>query len=803
MMTSLLADIRYSTRTLLQRPGFTALAVVTLALGIGVTTVAFNAISALVLRPFSVPSADRLGWIMLISPGNPRGQATNDGFDTLVQLARSFDRVEAEARVPVGLRTASGSEQAWSLAVSSTYLETFSVPITQGRRFTPADLAGSDIPIVVSHRFWTEKLGAPTSLGGLTINAAGRVLSVVGVVDDAYQGPGGLFAPDMWIPLDRLEMLQVERRPPDRQWLTLFGRLAPGVTGAQAEAELAALARHAGPPEAAETKGNGARFHPMRDGHPDLRQIGPVAWMAFTVVNIVLLIACFNLSSLLIARSAERQAEVAIRTALGASRARIVQQLLTESLLLAGVAGAASVIVASWSGYLLATFSLPAPIPQRLHLEVSWVVVVFTAAVTVAGGILPALLPALAATAPGRVRSVRSNTGFAGRSRTRSFFVVAQIAGATAFVLIAALFARTFVKTSAVDPGFDADRLVIVELDPGDHGYGTADAARIVSAFHDRARVLPGVSGTALADRVPFYVGQTRMTEYATDGTDCGAANCPAAGTYAVGAGYFAAMGIPIREGRELTPADAASGSVVVVSEHLARTAWPDGSAVGRVLRLGNDRRPVQVVGVAASIRHRNLAETEAGYIFEPLAGDATARAVVIVRSGKAPEGLIGPLRQALTETAADIPPSALMTMRERMKMPLWAPRVTAGFFLTCGTLALLLATIGLFGVMYFTVAQRTREFGIRVAIGASRGAVMRGVLGEGLRLALPGVAVGMALGALAGRILASALYGISAADPISLSGTAVLQVVVTLAACAVPAYRATTADPIRALRQE
>jgi predicted permease len=801
-MTSLLADIRYATRTLLQRPGFTALAVLTLALGIGVTTVAFNAISALVLRPFSVPGSDRLGWIMLTSPGNPRGQATSEAFDTLVRGARSFDRIEAEARVPVALRRGAASEQAWSLAVSSTYLDTFSVPITLGRRFGTADLAGSDIPVVISHRFWSEKLGAPASLAGLTVNAAGRVVSVIGVVDDAYQGPGGLFAPDMWLPLDRLATLQVERREPDRRWLTLFGRLKEGVTGPQAEAELAALTRRDDSSQAAEQ--DAAQFHAMRDGHPDLREIGPITWMAFAVVNIVLLIACFNLSSLLIARSAERQGEIAIRTALGASRARVLQQLLTESLLLATAAGAASVLVASWSGYLLATFSLPAPIPQRLHLEVSWLVVAFTAVATVVGGILPALLPALAATAPGRVRSVRSETGFGSRSRTRSLFVVAQIAGATAFVLIAALFARTFVKTSAVDPGFDADHLAVVELDPADHGYDTAESARIIATFHERASGLPGVVRTALADRVPFYVGQTRTTEYAVEGADCAAAKCPTAGTYTVGADYFAAMGIPIREGRDLTAADISSGSAVVISEQLARTAWPNESALGRVLRLGDAGRPVQVVGVAANIRHRNLAEPDGAYVFEPLGTlDPASRAVLIVRSERAPEHLLGPLRQALSETAADIPPAALVTMRERMKMPLWAPRATAGFFLICGTLALVLATIGLFGVMYFTVAQRTREFGIRVAIGASRAAVMRGVLGEGLRLALPGVAVGIALGVLAGRVLSSALFGVGAADPVSVGGAAALQVLVALAACAVPAYRATTADPIRALRQE
>ena len=802
-MESLLADLRYSSRSLLKRPGFTALAVLTLALGIGVTTVAFSAISALLLRPFLLADAEQLGWITLPGPGNPRGYATSPEFESLSRDARSFEAVEAEARVPVSYRAADGAEQAWALMVSTGYLRTFNVPVASGRVFDESDLRRGDLPVVVSHRFWSERLGAPESLGGLTIDVAGRLLSVVGVVDDAFQGPGGLFAPDLWIPLERMDVLKVERHGPEDRWLTLFGRIREGVSYPQASAELTTFAqRTAADPEQARRR-HGV-FHAMKYGHPDLREIGPVAWLAFGAVNIVLLIACFNLSSLLIARSAERRNEIGVRTALGASRRRIVQQLLTESLLLAVAAGAASLLIASWSGPLLATFSLPAPIPQRVRLGVNPLVILFTVAATIVAGVLPALLPALQATRDGTVRSIRGESGFGSRSRVRSLFVVAQIAGSTAFVVAAALFARSFLQTTAVDPGFDAEHLALIQLAPSEHGYAPGQGEQLLATLRDRIAALPGVTHASTSDRVPFYIGPANNVEYAVDGTDCRASDCPTAGAYAVGAGYFSAMGVPLREGRDIAPADLAGGRAVVISEYLARKAWPGESAIGRTLRLGESRELVQVIGVAANMRHRSLSEPDGAFVFRPLRpAAADARVAVIVRTQGDPKAILTSVREVLRSIDPDIPPSVLTTMPERMLLPLWPARTTAGFFVICGTLALVLASIGLFGVMYFTVAQRTREFGIRVAIGATRARVLRVVLGEGLRLALPGVVAGITLGYLAGRLLARALYGVSPADPVSLAGTAALQILVALAACALPAYRATTADPIAALRQE
>jgi predicted permease len=801
-MTSLLADLRFSARTLVKRPGFSALAILTLAIGIGVNTIAFNVLNGLLLRPFRIADNHRLGWIQLTSPGNPRGYATPAAFEALRE-ARSFDVVDAEARVPVTYVASAGAEQAWSLVVSSSYLTTFRAPITLGRAFDRSDLSGTGIPVVLSHRFWTEKLGAPASLTGLTINAGGRVLSVVGVVGDAFAGPGGLFAPDMWIPMERLHMLQVAPRQRDERWLTLFGRLREVATVPQAEAELTALVREQAAVEGTD-HGYRGQFFVMKDGHPDLRQMKPFTWMAFGAVNVVLLIACFNLSSLLIARSAERRNEIAVRTALGASRRRIVQQMLAESLLLASAAAAVALLVASWSGSLLATFSLPAPIPQRIHLDVSWTVMAFTALASVIAGVVPALLPALRATRAGQVRSVRTESGFGTRSRLRSVFVVTQIAGATVFVVLATLFARSFMTAADAELGFDVERLAVLELSPAEHGYSPEAATRLVDALGERVSSLPGVRHAALADRTPFYVGTTRTVDFAAGLADCRTADCLRAGVYDVGSHYFAAMGIPLREGREFMPSDTAGEPVVIVSESLAARTWPGQSALGRTLQIGDAGEIVRVIGVAANTRHRSLTEDEGPYLYRPLTKETRAgRMTLVVRADGDPRAIVGPLREAVRAADPNLPPAALMTMTERMKMPLWMPRTTAGFFLICGALALALASIGLFGVMYFTVAQRTREFGIRLAVGASRTRVLRGVLAEGIRLAVPGVMLGLLVGAVGGRLLAGALHGMSPADPVSLGVTAVLQLAVALAACAVPAWRATIADPIQALRQE
>lgn len=801
-MDALRLDLRYAIRSLLHRPAFSAIAVLTLALGIGVNTVAFTAINALLLRPFRIPDADRIGWVMLTGPGNPRGYATLAELQALERGAPSFDGVAAEARIPVSIRTDQGAAQGWALLVTTNYLHTIRAAPTRGRLFTETDLTGTELPVVVSHRYWKEQLGAPESLGGQRIVVNGRTFAVLGVLPDDHEGPGGLYAPDMWLPLARMEVLNIPQEQTSQPWLTMFARLKDGATQAQAEVELASVARElsAG---ADGQQARTAKFYVMEHGHPDLAPIRPIAWLGLGVVGIVLVIACFDVAALLMARVTERQKELGVRCAVGASRGRILRQLVTEGLLLAAVSGIGSLIVASWTEQLLGTFSLPSPIPQRLNLQVDGLVIGYTVALVVVAGVLPAILPALQATRTNLVRSIQSESGGGTRrSRTRNAFVMTQVAGSTLFMVAALLFVRSFVNNATTDTGFDTERTIVLQLSPGSYGYD-ADRARILfDDLRSRLNALPGVASASFADRVPFYVGYPRLEEYSHEGADCSITDCRQATVYQVGADHFATLGIPILAGRDFTERDLTTGAGIVISRHLADQLWPDG-AVGRSLRLGTAGETATVIGVAADIKHRNMAEAPGAYIYRPLRhGDYVQGLAVIVRASGDPSALMGAIREQVRALDPNLPTASIATMEERMRMPLWPSRTAAGFLTICATLAVLLGSIGLFGVMYFAVSQRTREFGIRSALGATRRRVITLVLNEGLRLTVPGILLGASGGYLAGRLLSRMLFGVSPADPLTFGATAAIELAVALLASALPAYRAMRVDPLTALRE-
>ncbi len=800
-------DLRYAVRALVRRPGFALLSVLTLAIGIGVNTVAFSALNALLLRPFDMKNADRIGWIMTKAPGSPHGNLSLPDLADLQRSSRAFDAIVAEGRLPVSWRTSDGTAQAWALLVSTDYLRVLDAPIEQGRAFTTADLASPEIPAVVSHRFWTDALGGGDSVAGRTVVLNGQTFAITGVLRDTFQGPGGLYTPDVWIPLDRMDVLNlppVYRSRADG-WLTVVGRLADGVTRAQAEADLQGVFARLAEAYPATNATRGAAFFAMAEGHPDLRSIAPLAWIALAVVGVVLLIACFNVAGLLLARASERRREIGVRAALGASRGRILRQMLTEGVLLALLSGAASLVLAAWSADLLSAFSLPSPIPQRLQLGIDRRLVEFTALLVVIAGVLPALAPALQATRASLFGTMKPDgPAGSGRSRLRNGFVVAQVAGSTLFLAAAILFVRSFANAAAVDPGFDTAHVLALELNPSTYGYDAPRSRVFFDTLVRRVAGLPGVASVALGDRIPFYVGYPATEAISTDGTDCAAADCRRATVYRVGRGHFTALGIPLVAGRDFTPAEVQDGSAAIVSQQMASRFWPDGRALGQVFRAGTDARRFEVVGIAGDIRHRSMSEPPGAFMYRPLeTGDFAGPMTVIVRASGDPRALIGAVAAQVQALDGTLPAGTPRTMAQRMEMPLWPARTIAGFSVICGSLALMLATVGLFGVTYYAANQRTREFGIRVALGATPRAVMSLVFREGFALTLPGVAMGIGGALLGGRLVARLLVGISAADPLSLGATAAIEAMVALAACALPAYRATRADPIVALRQE
>jgi predicted permease len=806
-MDTLRLDLKYAIRALLGRPAFSALAVLTLALGIGVNTVAFSALNALLYKPTSFSNAESLGWILGRVGSSGEDLVSWPDFQHFARNNTLFEAIAAEGRLPLSLQREGSAEQVWALVVSSNYLSMLGARPERGRLFTPDDLRSSEIAAVVSHRFWTNRLGGADSVAGSNVTLNGRTVSIVGVLPDDFQGPGGLYEPDLWVPIERLDVLSVsrDRQAGGRAWLTMVGRLKDGATPQQAQAELDSLSARLAPDFPDTHQSRSVRFIPMKEGHPDVRGLAPVMWIALAVVGLVLLIACFNVASLLLARASERRRELGVRSALGASRARVLRQLIAESVVLALASGIASLVVAMWSADLLATFSLPAPIPQRLHIGVDLRLVAFVAAMVAVAGVLPALVPAINATRADLLDALRTGSASAGtRSRARNGFVVAQIAGSTLFLAAALLFARSYVNSVTTDPGFDATQALVLELTPSTHGYDAPRARALMTSLVERVRALPGVTAAALADRAPFYVGFAREAEISASDSDCADPNCRSAIRYDVGPQHFAALGVHLLAGREFEDRDVESGAVAVISAGTAARLWPGRQAVGQWLRVGEDSRQVQVIGVAADITHRSFREPPKSYVYLPLQADTFAGPMSMVArvSGDA-AAFISPVHSQLLALDPAMPPGSVRTMAQRMELPLWPARTMAGFFLICGVLSVTLATIGLFGVTYYAVSQRTREFGVRAALGATPGAVVHLVLRDGLVLAAPGIALGIC-GALAtGRVLANLLHGVSPFDPATFTAAAAFQVLVALVACVVPAIRAAAADPIRALRQD
>jgi predicted permease len=801
------SDLRYAIRALLARPGFSALGVLTLAIGIGVNAVAFSAINGLLYKTRRFPSVESLGWVMYHSPGNPYAQISWPNYRDVAAGSKTFESIAASGRVPLSLQDEGQARQVWALFVSANYFSTLRATPAIGRAFTAADLAGTEVPALVSERFWMDRLAGTQALAGKTLVLNGRTVSVVGVMPDAFQGPSGLFEPDVYVPLDRMEVLNLPPRRTSRHeaWLGLVGRLAPGVTAARAGAELQAIISNLPAENESVAKDRRLTFIPMLDGHPEARALQPFMYIALGVVSLVLLIACFNVAGLLLARAAERQREISVRAALGASRARIIRQFTIEGLILAVVSGLAAMAVASWSASLLGAFSLPAPIPQRIHMNLDERMIGFIAAMVAFAGVLPALLPAFQATRIDLVRSMRQETTLGQRRfRARNMFVVAQIAGSTLFMAAALLFVRSFWTTANTNPGFETDHLLVMELEPANYGYDAPRAQVLIDGLVERLRAHPGVAHAAVGDRVSFYVGFPKVSKVSADGADCATAECRTVFTYSVGTDFLTALGAPLTAGRSFNARDIQAGDSVIVGSTLASHLWPGRNAVGEWIREGRDGRHVQVIGVVADVSHRAISERPSDVLYKPLStADYGATLTVLVRSTAEARSFVTEAQNQLRALDASLPASAIKTMEQRMELPLWPIRTASGFLLVCGTLALTLATVGLFGMTYLAVSQRTREFGIRTALGATRTRVLRLVIGEGLWLALPGIALGLVAAAIAGHLLASAIFNIRPADPSTYVVAALVQLIVALVACLLPAHRATKADPMLALRTE
>ncbi len=799
-LESIARDVRLACRSLARRPGFAAVAVVTLAVGIGTMTVAFSAVNAFFLTR---PPIDAEGaGTVAVTDGSPESEgASFREYEAFVRDVPALD-ITAQTIVTLSRRRGDGAAIVWGLAVSDNYFDTLDVHAATGRTFG----AINELSAVVSDRFWRQELSrAP--LTGLTIALNGLDVPIVGVLSSDFRA--GFYDADVWVRISDWDALRLPARlrRPDVFTLSLIGRVRPGSTAAAATSQLRAVAaEHAKTWPVTNARRN-ATFVPFEQaGGAERRALAVIAGSAMAMIGIVLLIALFNVVGLLLARAVDREREMTLRGALGASRARLTQQLVTESMVIASLGGALAFVVSQWSNDLLATFAPEAPIPQRIDVTPDWRVGAFAAVLMIACGVAAGVLPARRATRLAIASAMSAQTVIGGgrAGRLRAGIVSMQVAGATILLTLGGLLVNSAITAAAVPIGFDASRTIVLEIDPAAHGYSEPAAQRLVSDIAADLRETPGIASVTVMNRVPFYVGFPQHIEVAIDGRSCALETCPSAATYHVGPAYFRTMGIPIRRGREFESSSGDNQSVII-SETMARSFWSGVDPVGQWVTLGTNVRRVQIIGVAADTIHRAVTERPEPYVYLPFERDDYSNpTAVVLRTAGDPEPMLRTISDQVRAMDPNLPIMRLRTMQQRIAAGEQAGRlIVVRLFGVCGALALFLSIVGLTGTVTYSVRQRVREFGIRAAIGASPGDQARLVFGSALRMAVPGIAAGMFGTLLLSWLIGSRVRAVNFDSPVTYALVALLQLTVAIAAAAIPSRRASRADPLAALRTE
>jgi putative ABC transport system permease protein len=821
LMETILQDLRYGARMLLKHPGFTLIAVITLALGIGANTAIFSLANAILLQPLPIKDAERIVDVRIFTANAAKMSAFSypDYLDLRARTGEAVDLFAISGVNPILDLSGSNSnataenevEELRGLLVSGTYFSALGGNAMLGRTLKPEDdLAPGAHPVVIlSHSFWQRRFGAVPDVLGKTILLNTLPFTVVGVAEESFSGTGRK-APDVWLPLlmrDKLIAGDNQLSQRNSMWLNVMGRLRPGVSRQQAEAALEIALSLLKPGRTEFFRRHKIKAYPASLLPPqDRRILTTVAAVALGAVTLVLLIACLNVAGLMLARMAARQREIAVRLSLGASRGRLLRQLFTESLLLAGLSGLAGLLISRWAAQAL---SIPlAEFTRRgagLGLELDWRVIAYTLGVSVLTAVVVGLLPAWQTTRFNLVTALKQEAaGFnqlSVRVRLRSVLVVGQIATSLMLFLGAGLFARALMHAMTIDPGFETKNLSSVVFNFQSLGSDETRVAQFQSNLKERLAASPMVKELVWVGNVPLG-GSLRSSSYGPEG------HKPIEGEPKVSAtnnvvspNYFAALGIPLLFGRTFSESDTNSDSaVVIINEALARRHWSGENPVGKYLWI--DDRAREVIGVAKDTRNTRLDIADEPYYYLPATVRNRIGLKLLVKSDTDPGTLAEMLRMTIRSLAPKlkIETNSLENEMKEAYGPLRLGTAVAGLF---GVLALALATMGLYGIMAFMVGQRTHEIGVRMALGAQPSDVVRLVLRQGLRLVIIGVALGLTISLPATRVLSSALYGISPTDPLTFSIITILLVIVGSLACWIPAQRATKVDPLTAIRYE
>jgi predicted permease len=834
----MIRDLRYGIRMLLKNPGFTLIAVVTLALGIGANTAIFSLVNATLLRRLPVADPERLVYAFSGSSESPYNVFSYPNFAELRERNQVFEGLSAWGGIAASLNKdgqGAEAELVGGAIVTGNYFEVLGVRAALGRLITPADdqVPGAHPVVVLSHRLWQRQFGGDPAIVGREILLNARRFTVIGVTPPGFGGAQSGVSRDLYVPM----MMQAVMRPPragysgernpdllqvrGNHWLSGVGRLKPGVTREQAQAALIPITRQQAEAFPDVNRWRIVTLTAVNDGDPEQRgQLISVAGLLMAVVGVVLLIACANVANLLLARASARRREIAVRLSIGAGRWQIVRQLLTESLLLACLGGAAGMFLAWWMvDGLKAAPPPPGALPFAPDFAIDGRVLGFTVALSLLVGIVFGLAPAWRAVRFDLAPALKDEASAAdGRTRgfnLRSALVVAQVALSLVLLIAAGLFLRSFRQAQAIEPGFDAERVLTAPLNINLLRYTRAQGRDFYRQVVERVEALPGVESASLA-RIVALSGQSSVRGLTLEGqTDQGPdfrsdgsgarSGVSSVSSNVIGMKYFQTLGISFARGRDFDARDAEGRPwVVIVNEAFVRRYLSGQEALGRRLSFNRGQEPwLEIVGVVRDSKYLTLGEAPEPCAYLPLAQNHETGMTLHVRTSAPPASLAAGVRQAVRSLEKNLPVTNVRPLGELLGVSLYPAHMGALLLGAFGAVALLLASVGLYGVMSFSVAQRTREIGVRMALGAPRHAVLRLMLGAGMKLVAIGVASGLAAAVAVTQWLSSFLYGVSATDVVTFAGVPALLAIVALLACYIPARRATKIDPLIALRCE
>ena len=811
---SLARDLRFSLRTLGKRPAVTAIAIVSIGLGVGANATVFSMVSRLVLRPAPVGDPPTL---LALHTTYDNNQCCN-GFSLPIyndvrDQAKSFSGVAAYYELlPASIGGTGEPERVWGQAVTSNFFDVLELPMEVGRGFVSGE--DSQTQVVLGANLWRRRFNADRSLVGKTIILSGRNFTVVGIAPAAFHSVDQALGTQFWVPIGLTPQLapdiSVENESNrDFHWLAVVGRLRPGVTRAQAGAELKTLAQRLALAYPKTDKGSGFVFEQAGSLPPRERTAVLTFLVALSVVVLLVLsIAGANVANLLFAQAATRQREMAVRLALGATRTRLRRQMLTESVLLGLGGGVLGVTLSFWATQALSAFHLPAPIPLDVRLLVDWRVLLYSFVLSVVCGLLLGVAPAFTASRPLLSNALKGEDALArpGRRFTlRNVLVVGQVAMSLVLLCVTGLFLRSLESASAIIIGFRTDNVLMMSVDPRVHSYTPERTVAFLRQLQQRVAAQPGVQSAVITDAPPLGGGNRSDAFHAEGGPDTPNAN-PTVDLFMATPGYFETLGIPRVAGRDFGSETATGPKVAVVTQAFVQTVLGGGNPIGRhVLSSGNT---FEIIGVVGDVKSRTLGEETRPVLFRSLAQSVASDPsllgyTLVVHTTWNSTAIQEAVRRQIHALDPALAIYNEETMDEHLRSAFFLPRLAATLFGAFGCIGLVLAAVGLYGVMSYAVSRRTREIGIRMAMGAQPGSVERLILRQSLVLILIAVAIGWPAAWILSKLAASFLYGIQPHDAFTFAAVPPFLIAIALAACWLPARRAASVDPMQALRTE